>query len=79
MSYIPTSYLELLSPIYPMAIHVLPYLPTFLCPRRVYVWASSKLVTKLSRDSTAGRSSTDGRLDRLGGKTVVTSHRVTFT
>eukprot|EP00965_Chrysotila_dentata_P148373 4898498-Pleurochrysis_carterae.AAC.1 len=50
-----------------------------LTSRRVYVWASSKLVTKLSRDCTAGRSWTDGQPDGLRGKTVVRSHHVTFT
>eukprot|EP00965_Chrysotila_dentata_P154089 5092762-Pleurochrysis_carterae.AAC.1 len=62
-----------------MALHVLLYLPTFLYPRRVYVWTTAKLVTKLSRDSTAGRSWTDGWLNCLHGKTVVTSLIVTFT
>eukprot|EP00965_Chrysotila_dentata_P045650 1516339-Pleurochrysis_carterae.AAC.1 len=31
-----------------MSLHVLSYLPTFLCPRRVYVWATSKLLDKRS-------------------------------
>eukprot|EP00965_Chrysotila_dentata_P252203 6210547-Pleurochrysis_carterae.AAC.1 len=35
-----------------------------------------KLVTKLSRDSTTGRSWTEGRPDCFRGKTVVTSHHV---
>eukprot|EP00965_Chrysotila_dentata_P171709 5666332-Pleurochrysis_carterae.AAC.1 len=62
-----------------MALIVLTYLPTFLCPRRVYVWTAPKFVTKLSRDSTTGRSWTDGRPDCLRGKTMVTSLIVTFT
>eukprot|EP00965_Chrysotila_dentata_P131159 4335417-Pleurochrysis_carterae.AAC.1 len=55
--------------------YVLPYLPTFLilCPRHIYVWATSKFVTQLSRDSTTDRSWTDGRLICLRGKTAVTS------
>eukprot|EP00965_Chrysotila_dentata_P180884 5970799-Pleurochrysis_carterae.AAC.1 len=30
-----------------MALHALPYLPTFLSSRHVHVWESLKLVTKL--------------------------------
>eukprot|EP00965_Chrysotila_dentata_P115257 3809812-Pleurochrysis_carterae.AAC.1 len=62
-----------------MALNVLTYLPTFLCPQRVYVWTAPKLVTKLNRDSTAGRSLTDGRPNCLRGKTMVTSLIVAFT
>eukprot|EP00965_Chrysotila_dentata_P040689 1349836-Pleurochrysis_carterae.AAC.2 len=40
----------------------------------VYVWATSKLVTKLSRDSATGRSWTVGRLGCLRGKTVHHRH-----
>eukprot|EP00965_Chrysotila_dentata_P178967 5910137-Pleurochrysis_carterae.AAC.1 len=55
------------------------YLPTPLCARRVYVWAPSKLVTKLDDSSATFRSWTDGRLASLRGKTLVTSPLVTFT
>eukprot|EP00965_Chrysotila_dentata_P148398 4899528-Pleurochrysis_carterae.AAC.1 len=55
------------------------YLATLLCTRRLYVWAPSKLVAKPTDISATVRSWTDGRLDSLRGKTVVTSHPVTFT
>eukprot|EP00965_Chrysotila_dentata_P059383 1970536-Pleurochrysis_carterae.AAC.1 len=51
------------------------YSPTLLYTRRIYVWAPSKLVTKPIVIS----ATVDGRLDRLRGKTVATSHFVTFT
>eukprot|EP00965_Chrysotila_dentata_P188522 6172785-Pleurochrysis_carterae.AAC.3 len=58
----------------PYALLVTYLLPTLLCTRRVYVWAPSKLVTKPSDISATVRSWTDGRIDSLRGKTVVTSH-----
>eukprot|EP00965_Chrysotila_dentata_P145681 4812228-Pleurochrysis_carterae.AAC.1 len=55
------------------------YLPTPLCTRRAYVWAPSKLVTKLGEGGVTVRSWTDGWHASLRGKTLVTSHLVTFT
>eukprot|EP00965_Chrysotila_dentata_P060184 1995626-Pleurochrysis_carterae.AAC.2 len=62
------------SPIYPIALYVLTYLPTSLCARRVYVWITPELTTKLSRDSTTGRCLTNGRLNSLRGKMVMPSY-----
>eukprot|EP00965_Chrysotila_dentata_P198835 6179042-Pleurochrysis_carterae.AAC.6 len=66
----------------PASLYVRPtryYLPTYLCPQRVSVWAPSKLVTKVSRDSATGRYWTNGQLVGLRGKIAVTSHLVPFT
>eukprot|EP00965_Chrysotila_dentata_P224202 6194041-Pleurochrysis_carterae.AAC.1 len=78
MSYIPTRHTGLSTPVPPFAHYVLHYLPAPVCSRRAYVWAPSKLLPRLRRDQTFGRSGTDGRPCRLRSKNAVTSHIVTF-